>query len=262
MNNSRLPSAARGNPMISKDSKNILIADDSIFFRTKLSDILVEAGHKVRFAVDGREVINELKINSNGLDLLVLDLQMPEVDGFGVLEWINGNGLKDKMPVLVITSMYETTEVLDRLKTLGATGFVTKGFPPEQLVFRVNRLLYPNKINAGVNPRDRVTVSAPVDFTIGNITRTGYLLNISDMGVFLHTKSELLPGTMINLKFSLPRTDRLFEVRGVVKRTTHSPSSKNMFGGCGIEFTSISPEDQEALKDFISAEIKRLGIDR
>ena len=40
--------------MITKNSKNILIADDSVFFRTKLSDILVEAGHKVRFAKDGR----------------------------------------------------------------------------------------------------------------------------------------------------------------------------------------------------------------
>ncbi len=38
--------------MITKDSKNILLADDSLFFRTKLSDILVEAGHKVRFSKD------------------------------------------------------------------------------------------------------------------------------------------------------------------------------------------------------------------
>ncbi len=70
--------------MITKNSKNIMVADDSLFFRTKLSDILVEAGHRVRFAKDGREVISELKIDPGGVDLLMLDLQLPEIDGFGV----------------------------------------------------------------------------------------------------------------------------------------------------------------------------------
>ena len=84
--------------MIVRTSKNILLADDSVFFRTKLSAILTEAGHRVRFASDGREVIKEIQIDSKGIDLLVLDLQMPEVDGFGVLEWINNNGFKGKFP--------------------------------------------------------------------------------------------------------------------------------------------------------------------
>ncbi len=43
--------------MVTKDFKNILIADDSMFFRMKLGNILAEAGHKVRFAKSGRETI-------------------------------------------------------------------------------------------------------------------------------------------------------------------------------------------------------------
>src|SRR3972149_3951223 len=89
--------------MITKDSKRILVADDSIFFRTKLSDILVEAGHKVKFAKDGRELIKEISIDAGGVDLLMLDLQMPDIDGFGVLNWLSENGLKGRFPVLVIT---------------------------------------------------------------------------------------------------------------------------------------------------------------
>jgi CheY-like chemotaxis protein len=48
--------------MITENSKNILLADDSVFFRTKLSDILIEAGHKISFASDGREVINKVQL--------------------------------------------------------------------------------------------------------------------------------------------------------------------------------------------------------
>ena len=113
--------------MIVKTSKNILLADDSVFFRTKLSAILTEAGHRVRFASDGREVIKEIQIDSKGVDLLVLDLQMPEVDGFGVLEWINNNGFKGKFPVLAVTGVYDVSEIFGKLKDMGANGLMTKG---------------------------------------------------------------------------------------------------------------------------------------
>ncbi|MBI5902715.1 MAG: response regulator, partial [Deltaproteobacteria bacterium] len=150
--------------MITEDSKNILIADDSVFFRTKLSDILIEAGHLVRFAKDGREVINEIKIDSNGIDLLILDLQMPDIDGFGVLKWMKENGYEGKFPVLAITGVYELSQVTENLKGLGAAGLMTKGFTPEQIIFRVNRALFPDKIQQGA-PRERVPVSVPVDFS-------------------------------------------------------------------------------------------------
>jgi CheY-like chemotaxis protein len=51
--------------MITKTPKDSLLADDSEFFRTKLSDILIEAGHKVTFASDGREVINKVHSSSS-----------------------------------------------------------------------------------------------------------------------------------------------------------------------------------------------------
>ncbi len=246
--------------MITKDAKNIFIADDSVFFRTKLSDILVEAGHNVRFARDGRDVINELRINSRGIDLLILDLQMPDIDGFGVLKWINDNDQKGKFPVLAVTGVFEPGEVMERLKTLGAAGLVTKGFTPEQILFRVNRILYPAKHAEGV-PRTRVPVSIPADFSVGEITRTGYLLNISETGAFIHTKAELLIGARLTLKFSLPGIDRVLEFKGVVKWSTGETSAKPLFGGAGIMFTSPTPEEQGLLRKFVDLEVKRLGLE-
>ncbi|HLC18930.1 MAG TPA: response regulator [Thermodesulfobacteriota bacterium] len=245
--------------MITKDSKTILVADDSIFFRTKLSDMLVEAGHKVRFAKDGREVINEIKIDSEGLDLLILDLQMPDMDGFEVLKWINDNGHRDSFPVLVVTGVYEPTEVMDRLKELGAAGLMSKAFTPEHTIFMVNRTLFSEKASHGVH-RIRVPVSIPMDFHVGENRHTGFLLNISENGVFLHTKVELLTGSVVQLKFSLPGYEKVFEVKGIVRWTTTEVANKTLFGGSGVMFTSVDPADYELIKEFVIKEGKRLGL--
>lgn len=245
--------------MITKDSKRVLIADDSVFFRTKLSDILVEAGHKVRFAKDGREVINELKIDGGSLDLLILDLQMPDIDGFGVLKWMSENGFKGKFPVLAITGVYEVAQVVDRIKELGASGLMTKGFTPEQIIFRINRILFPEKTAHG-NPRDRVPISIPVDFTIGELTRTGFLLNISDSGTFLHTKTEILTGTMVRLKFSLPGIEKIFEIKAIVKWSTAEVAKKTLFGGYGLMFTSVPEDDGALIRKFVESEAARIGL--
>lgn len=246
--------------MITKDSKNILVADDSVFFRTKLSDILVEAGHKVRFAKDGRELISEIRIDSNSIDLLMLDLQMPDIDGFGVLHWLAEQGLKGAFPVLVITGVYEPGEIMDRLRSLGASGLMTKGLTPEQIIFRVNRLLFPEKAAHG-HQRTRVPVSLAVDFILGDMTRTGFLLNISETGTFLHTKSELLTGAILRLKFSLPGSEKLLDLKALVKWSTADVAKKTLFGGYGLMFTSISTEDMEVIRAFIVSEAKRLGIE-
>lgn len=247
--------------MITKDSKNILVADDSVFFRTKLSDILIEAGHKVRFAKDGRELISEIRIDSSGIDLLVLDLQMPDIDGFGVLNWISQNGLKGKFPVLVITGVYEPGEIMERLQNLGASGLMTKGLTPEQIIFRVNRILFPDKVAQG-HPRTRVPVSVPVDYILGDVTRTGFLLNVSETGTFLHTKAELLIGAMVRLKFTIPGVSRVLDIKAIVKWSTSEVASKTLFGGYGLMYAAISDEDLSALRAYIDSEVKRLGLDQ
>lgn len=253
-------SGIKGYNMITMAPKRIFIADDSVFFRTKLSDIFVEAGHNVRFAKDGREVINEIRIDPSSIDLLILDLQMPDIDGFGVLKWIKENGFDGKFPVLAVTGVYETGEVMERVKGLGASGLMTKGFTPEQIIFRVNRILYPEKETEG-HLRIRVPVSIPVDFTVGDVTRTGFILNISETGAFIHTKVEFLAGTVMRMKFALPGGDKVMHVKGIVKWTTGTHASKTLFNGSGVMFNSIDEEDAREIRRFIGAEMRRIGAE-
>lgn len=245
--------------MITKDAKTIVVADDSEFFRVKLSDVLTEAGHKVRIVKDGTEVIKEIRINPNGIDMILLDLQMPNIDGFGVLEWINNNGFKGKFHILAITGVYETTRVIDRLKELGAEGLMTKAFTPEEIVFRVNKTLFPQKAARRGDPR--VPVSLPVDFNVGETSSTGYLLNISSSGLFLHTKKTLFPGTNLQMRFALPGQNRLLSIKGIVKWCTQMSGEKSLFGGAGIQFLHLFSEDQKLITEFVQAELKKLGLE-
>jgi CheY-like chemotaxis protein len=129
--------------MTAEGSRNILVADDSIFFRSKLNDLLLMAGHKVQFANDGNEAVEAIKTNADRIDLLILDLQMPELDGFGVLKWVKDNGHEARFPVLVMTGTNEAANILEKLRELGASGYMSKDLSPEQIIIRINKILFP-----------------------------------------------------------------------------------------------------------------------
>lgn len=243
--------------MITQDSKTVLIADDDLFFRVKIGDILREAGHKVLLAKDGKEAVSEIQ-NAPVLHLLLLDLQMPELDGFGVLKWIKDAGLAGRFPVLVITGVFEPGGVMEDLRHLGAKGLIAKDFAPEHIVFRVNNALFSEKV-AKDRPK-RVPVSIPVEFSIGGTRHSGQFLNLSEAGAFLHTDQEILTGANLHLKFSLPGADKTIEAKATVRWTTGEAGSKTQFSGAGIMYSSISPHDQESLREFMSRETKRLGL--
>jgi CheY-like chemotaxis protein len=129
--------------MTAEGSKNILVADDSIFFRSKLNDILLVAGHKVMLVDDGKQAVQAIKTNADRIDLLILDIEMPELDGFGVLEWLKNNGHEGRFPILVMTGAHEATDILGKLRELGASGYMSKDLSPEQITIRINKILFP-----------------------------------------------------------------------------------------------------------------------
>jgi uncharacterized protein (TIGR02266 family) len=245
--------------MITSTSKNILLVDDSEFFRKKLGRILDEAGHSVSFASDGAEVKQRLQKTPAEIDLLVLDLHMPGLDGFGVLEWMANEGFTGRLPVLVVTGEYKPEEVVERINPRVTSGIMTKDFSPEQVVFQINKLLFPQKSEDRVDPR--VPVSAPVEYVVGDTIERGFLLNISAKGMFLHTRTELIPGLNVGLKFSLPDSTRVYEVKGVVMWSTPSSDHKSLFGGAGIMFATLSEEDRREIKRFVATASQKLTFD-
>lgn len=244
--------------MITRDSKNIIIADDSVFFRTKLSDILTEAGHKVAFARDGKELIEKLQVNIKAINLLLLDMQMPIVDGFGVLKWFKENGLAEKFPILVVTGAFEAVAVVNKLRELGASGFMTKTATPEQIIFRVNHLLFPNK-QSHRSPFERVPISMPVDFTNGTGSmQSGFIQNIAEGGTFIHTDVRFRIGTKLELRFLLPGITKLFTLSATVEWSTYdNPGDNSLFGGYGMKFDVLTEEERGILRSFVKDEMSK-----
>lgn len=246
--------------MITHDSKKILIADDTAFFRSKLSAILSEVGHKIRLASNGVEVIEDLKVSQGSTDLLILDLQMPEIDGFGVIEWMHNNGLLGNLPVLIISGAYDQKEIISKLSCFNITDVMTKAFTPEQVVFRVNKILFESKEN--IRGQERVPVSIPVDFVLGlkDNTQTGFILNINADGLFLHSRVVLGKDSSLKMKFALPDSERLIEAVGAARWFSHDDETSGLFKGSGVVFTEISEENRELIREFVKKEKAKMSL--
>ncbi len=115
----------------------VLIADDSMFMRKRLSDILSNAGHEViGEAEDGEEAIHMFRQLQP--DLVMLDITMPERNGIGALNHIMATTPEAK--VIMCSALGEETVVQECVET-GAKAFVVKPFDPEEVVSAVDGAL-------------------------------------------------------------------------------------------------------------------------
>ncbi len=121
----------------SKKAK-LLIVDDSHINRMKLEDIL---GDKYEFveASDGREAIAAIK-NSNNIDLVLLDLIMPVMDGFEVLEYMKQNGWLDYLPVIVVSAESDS-KYMETVYELGAVEFIKYPYDASIINRRIENIL-------------------------------------------------------------------------------------------------------------------------
>lgn len=182
-------------------SKTILIADDEERLVSLVRAYLDQEGFHVVTARDGREalfVAREAKP-----DLIVLDLMMPEMDGY---EFMRLHRQEDNTPIIVLTAKVEETERVLGLE-LGADDYVTKPFSPRELVARVRAVLRRSGQSA---PRAGV-------LRAGNITldREAHLVTVDGSTVDL-TPSEfdLLSTLMATPGRAFSRLELLDRIQG------------------------------------------------
>jgi two-component system OmpR family response regulator len=114
----------------------ILVVDDENGIRTLLSEVLNIAGFQVTMAADGLDALNQIR--KNKFDLVLLDVNLPKVDGFAILEKIRASA--PTQPIIMISARTEKDDVTHGLR-LGADDYIRKPFSVEELVLRVeNRL--------------------------------------------------------------------------------------------------------------------------
>jgi DNA-binding response OmpR family regulator len=116
----------------------VLITDDSPVLRALMVRALTTIGHKVTMAEDGQEAIEMLERFAP--DLMVLDVEMPRLDGYGVLREMRRRGLFRHTRILMLTSLSKEKDWFKAYKH-GAHQYLTKPFKPEELAETVVWLL-------------------------------------------------------------------------------------------------------------------------
>ena len=119
------------------EDKTILIVDDESRIRKLVKDFLIKEGYSVLEAEDGEKALEIFEQNEEKIDLILLDVMMPKLDGWSVLRQIRQ---KSKVPVIMLTARAEEQDELFGFE-LGVDEYVTKPFSPKLLMARIKAIL-------------------------------------------------------------------------------------------------------------------------
>ncbi|MDI9469330.1 MAG: response regulator transcription factor [Bacillota bacterium] len=118
--------------------QKIMVVDDARELRDVLSLYLRNAGYEVLEAADGLAALDRLKTET--IDLMILDIMMPRMDGFELLKHLDGQEKKRQFPIIFLSAR---TEVHDKIRglTLGADDYIEKPYDPSEVLARVMAVL-------------------------------------------------------------------------------------------------------------------------
>lgn len=121
-----------------KTMKKILIVDDSETIRSLIVSLL-EKDYEVVTKNDGHEALVYLSKGTNP-DLILTDMEMPNMDGRMFVRRVHSDPRRDKIPVIFITSV-NSTMLINSFKAIGVIDFIIKPFNNDELIAKVNKIL-------------------------------------------------------------------------------------------------------------------------
>ena len=201
-----------------EEKKKILIIEDEEILLDVLQKKLIKEGYEVDIAKDGNEGIEKLK--NNQPDLVLLDIIMPKVDGYEVLEKIKDMGLKD-LPVIVVSNSGQPVEI-EKAISLGASDYLIKAeFEPEEVINKVKALLSTSKNKDTSKPTPATGGQTKIlvveddqflrDLLVKKLEKEGYLVVMAIDGQEAVTKFTEEKPKIVLLDIILPVIDG-FEV--------------------------------------------------
>lgn len=120
-------------------AKKILIVEDDSFLQSLAASKLAKEGYEVATASNGEDAIH--KLDAEVFDFILLDLVLPGVDGFGILEHVRANAKSKNVPVIIFSNLAEDKDI-KRAKELGANEFMIKSnFTLDELAEKIAELI-------------------------------------------------------------------------------------------------------------------------
>ena len=224
-------------------AKAILVADDTAFVRDRFKTALEAAGHRTATAGNSAELVAQVRADAPGIDLLVLDLRLPQGRGVELVRSLRRID-QFRAPVVIFSGTIASAEEVRELATLGVAGYVNEYTAAQHIVPSLSPHLFPDQNNRRSSPRAVVAVS--VSYRYGNTIAAAVTLNVSRGGVAVRTTSVLDAGTTVRVRFRLPGARKDVDAEARVAWTEHRV-------GMGLEFTRIDAEDQATISEFVQS---------
>jgi len=182
-------------------SCRILVVDDQAAIRRLLETGLTDAGAEVWTADDGATALQMLEALEP--ELVLLDLSMPGVTGWEVLESLRASNHHQNVPIILQTSA-DDFDSFDRARRLGVAAFISKPFRLNEVVETCRRVLHGAVPLRGRSARGEGLPLVQLRDTSGRLLSTGRLLDLAPRGAQVDIDRPLTPGQQVILTVQVP----------------------------------------------------------
>ncbi|HVG71888.1 MAG TPA: PilZ domain-containing protein [Vicinamibacterales bacterium] len=221
--------------------KTVLIADDTAFVRDRFKTALEGAGHRAVTVRTGQELLAALQAQPQPIDLVVLDLRLPNGRGIDLVRSLR-RVAPEKPPIVVFSGTIANAAEVRDLASFGVAGYVNEYTGVSHIMPALAPHLFPEHYNRRSSPR--VVLGVPITYRVGNAISTSLTLNVSHGGVAIRTTNPLDVASVVRLRFRLPGTKKEVDAEARV-----AWSDRRV--GMGLQFTSIDPPAQALIDNYV-----------
>ena len=231
-------------------SQRILVVDDDIQLVRLLQSYLGQAGYQVTTALDGKKALHE--IHTTRPDLILLDLLLPERDGWDITRLIRADSQLKATPIIMLTARVEDNDTIVGLE-LGADDYIPKPFNPREVLARVRAVLRraqgeshaPLRLQAGSSSLDHDRHEARLDDALLELTPTEFALLAALMNYPEHvfTRQELIERALGYTYEGLERTidSHIKHMRRKIEADASQPVAIETVYGVGYRLHIAAP---------------------
>ena len=168
-------------------AKIVIVADDTAFVRDRFKSVLEGAGHRAVTVSNGNELIARVKLELDKIDLIVVDLRLPQAQGVDLVRRLRKLD-PVKPPIVVFSGTIANAGEVRELAALNVSGYVNEYTALQHILPSLAPHLFPGDFNRRTGPR--VVLGIPIAYRFGNNIAAAVTLNISRGGVAVRTTSR------------------------------------------------------------------------
>ncbi len=225
----------------------ILVVDDDEDMRDLLGTMLGSEGYSVRLAASGEAALQGIATETP--DLVLLDLVMPGIDGWGVIERLGEH--RTPPPVVVMSGLAQDEALRRGAVSRHISGYLAKPFARDLLLRTCANVLRAARggsetaaeANRRQQPRRDLVMQGTLLSKRGTPMALGQILNLSRGGAHLDLGAQLQPGTEVALSFEIPGIQEPFRLSGRIRWCRENK--------VGLAFGDLTPEEEASLQQLV-----------